>query len=297
MNSADLNRTCIILNPAAKGDKAQRWRERIRSAFPQAALWETEGPEHGNTLARKAAQEGYDTVIAAGGDGTLNEVVNGLAGSDVQLGILPIGTVNVFAMELGMPMRFEDAVACLKSAKVRRLDLPSANDHYFIQLAGVGLDAQILQATDLSFKKALGPISYFLTATHVAGQKPPELVCHDEKIGEIKGSFVLVGNGRFYGGPFRFFPHADLSDGWLDVCVFENSSYLDILRYLQGILTGQHTRFKDVHYFQSKKLLVTSDQSVPMEADGELIGHIPVEFAIRSQGLKVLTPASRLSNN
>lgn len=285
------NRTCIILNPAAKGERARRLTNKLRDLLPEAVLKVTRCAGDAEALAERAVQQGYDCVVAAGGDGTLNEVVNGIAEHDVALGVLPVGTVNVFAMEMGIPFRVEDAARVVKEGRERLIDLAQANDQWFIQLAGVGLDAQIVRDTEWESKKTFGPLSYVFTLTELAGRKPPRLKIKDEERGEIEGSFVLVGNGKFYGGPFKIFPDGEIDDGLLDVCVFKRVSHIDMLRYFRGILVGRHTFYKDVEYFHSKSVRVWSDDpSVPVEVDGELYGTAPVSFQAHSRKLRVIVP-------
>jgi len=281
---------CIILNPAAKGERARNLSEKLRRHLPGCRLVLTRRPGHAQELARGLALEGVDTVVAAGGDGTVNEVVNGIVDFGVQLGILPVGTVNVFAMEMGIPADLRQASEIVLEGHVRELDVACANQRHFIQLAGVGFDAETVQATDLNFKKMVGPLSYVLAAMHVAAQKPPQLhvVCDNRR--EIEGCFVLVGNGRFYGGPFEFFPEADMQDGKMDVCVFKKRTHFDLLRYFQGIMSGSHTRFDDVEYLKARRIVVTADRKVPFEVDGELQGGTPVIFTVKKKLLPVLVP-------
>jgi len=242
-------------------------------------------------LARKAAREGFKQIVAAGGDGTINEVVNGLAGTTAALGLLPIGTVNVFATELGLPAG--DLKQCWQiicDGRTRTIDLPSANGKHFVQLAGIGLDAQAVKETSVAFKRSFGPLSYLVSAAQIASRPPPHLVIESKGGPTIEGSFVLVGNGRLYGGPFPFFKRALIDDGLLDVVVFKRIGYLDIIRYLQDVIFSSSISMPDLEYFQSKRLRVSSEEEVPVEVDGELIGNCPVEFRMRERSLRVLAP-------
>jgi YegS/Rv2252/BmrU family lipid kinase len=234
---------------------------------------------------------GYDAIVAAGGDGTVNEVVNGLAGSDVPFGILPVGTMNVFATELGIPMgSLSKAWKIIDAGHIRSIDLAKANSGYFVQLAGIGLDAEVVRQTTPDSKKALGPVSYLLTLAQVAARKPPRITIQTPEHKDREGSFVLVGNGRFYGGPFTMFKDAKLDDGLLDVMVFQNQSHWDIFRYMQAILFGAHPELHDVEYFQTRKLKLTATDFVPVEVDGELVGELPHTFGFSRKKLKVLVP-------
>ena len=263
---------------------------RLQKIARGAIIKTTEGPGDAEAQAERAVEQGYTTIVAAGGDGTVNEVVNGIGTSPVSLGILPLGTVNVFALELGIPLNLEKAWKVIHAKKTRAVDLASANDHYFVQMAGIGLDAQVVKETSRATKRVLGPLSYLLTATKVAVTRPPRLRVSSQGKQVAEGSFVLVGNGRFYGGPFPVFHEADLQDGMLDVYVFRGSDYLSIIRYMRGALFKSLATFTDVHYFKAKSLLVEANREVPLEVDGEVIGHSPVKFAIKHRKLRVLAP-------
>ena len=127
-------------------------------------------------LARRAVEQGFTRIVAAGGDGTVNQVANGLAGSNATLGVLPMGSVNVFAMELGLPLHnLQRCWDIIEDTNVRLVDLPSANGKYFVQLAGVGLDAQVVKETSLAFKRSFGPLSYLISAAQIAARQPPKL--------------------------------------------------------------------------------------------------------------------------
>jgi diacylglycerol kinase (ATP) len=286
-----VNKTLVILNPAARSDKASRLRERIAALSGGASMRLTSEAGDAREIAAEAVREGFEVVIAAGGDGTLNEVVNGIGGSSVRLGILPVGTMNVFATELGIPQgNLERAWSVIEQGKVVEVDLPKANDTHFIQLAGVGLDAEVVRKTTADSKRALGPLSYLLTLVQVAAHKPSRVMLEAEGGRISEGSFALIGNGRLYGGPFPVFKRASLFDGLLDVLVFQNQSHWDVVRYFQAIAFGTHPQLPDVEYFQTSTLRVTSSGDVPVELDGEVAGMLPCLFSVSSQKLRVLAP-------
>jgi YegS/Rv2252/BmrU family lipid kinase len=286
-----VNNTVVILNPAAHGERANRWRSELEALAGDCMVRTTERPGQAEALARQAADEGFEKIVAAGGDGTINEVVNGLAGTHAMLGLLPIGTVNVFATELGLPSH--DLQLCwdiIRGDQTRLVDLPSANGKYFVQLAGVGLDAQAVKETSLALKRSFGPLSYLISAAQIAARKPPRLWIESENAFNIEASFVLIGNGRHYGGPFPFFKHAVNDDGLLDVVAFKQLGYLEIIKYLQDVFFSSDIRLPEVEYFQTRRLRITSDQEVPVELDGELVGICPVEFEAHEKRLRVLVP-------
>ena len=252
---------------------------------------ETTSAGDAELMARRGAKEGFKKIVAAGGDGTINEVVNGLAGTNATLGLLPIGTMNVFATELGLPVH--DLELCwniIKADNTRAVDLPKANQKFFVQLAGVGLDAQVVKETSAQLKRNFGPLSYLISAAQIAARQPPRLFIHSEDAPIKEGSFVLIGNGRLYGGPFPFFKHAVIDDGKLDVIVFKSLGYLEIIKYLQDVVFSSEIRVPEIEYFQTERLRVESEQSVPVELDGELVGNCPVEFSLDQRSLRVLVP-------
>jgi len=286
-----VSNTVVILNPAARSEKAKRWRARVESVARGCVICATSRAGEAEALARNAAAEGFEKIVAAGGDGTINEVVNGLAGSNAALGLLPIGTMNVFATELGLPAH--DLQLCwniIQGENTRLIDLPSANGKYFVQLAGVGLDAQVVKETSLTLKRSFGPLSYLISAAQIAARQPPRLFLESENSSIKEGSFVLVGNGRLYGGPFPFFKHAIIDDGLFDVIAFKQLGYLEIIKYLQDVVFSSEIRVPEIEYFQTRRLRVTSDSEVPVELDGELVGSCPVEFQVRERTLRVLAP-------
>ena len=171
-------RACVIFNPTAKGDKARHFRRQLDAVVPAATLLLTSGPGDAERLAAQAAREGYDTIVAAGGDGTLNEVVNGLAQEPgalegVRLGVLPLGSVNVFARELGLPLQFAGGWQTILQGRETRVDLARAEwgraedrrVRYCCQLGGAGLDARAIELMDWSLKKRIGSLAYILAGS------------------------------------------------------------------------------------------------------------------------------------
>ena len=166
-----MNNTVVILNPAANGERANRWRAQVETLARDSTICATSHPGEAEGMARRAAREGFEKIVAAGGDGTINEVVNGLAGSGATLGLLPMGTVNVFAMELGLPSHdLEFCWQIIEGRNTRLVDLPNANGKYFVQLAGVGLDAQVVKETSATLKRNFGPLSYLISAAQIAAR-------------------------------------------------------------------------------------------------------------------------------
>jgi diacylglycerol kinase (ATP) len=282
----------IIFNPKARSQKGGRVLRFMMKHANRFALYATNSGEEARELAARFAADGEPVVIVAGGDGTLNEVVRGLAGSDTVLGILPAGTMNVFAREMGIPFAsLERAFEVIENGFTREVDLFEANGIPFVQMAGVGFDAMVIEETTWESKKMLGPLAYLLAAVRVLGEKPPQMrvTLADGRVAE--GVAVLAGNGSRYGGPFPFFRMADNNDSKLDVLVYKEAGYRLVLDSLRGLALGGIDLMDSVEYFQTESFTVEADREVPVEVDGELAGRFSkIRFVETSSHLRVLAP-------
>jgi YegS/Rv2252/BmrU family lipid kinase len=257
---------------------------------------------HGRTLAAAAVAEGYDTIIAAGGDGTLNEVLNGLADAPgglerARLGVLPLGTVNVFARELGLPLDLDGAWRVLEAGREARIDLPEvvfgegpgAERRCFAQLAGAGLDARAIELVNWGEKKVLGPLAYVLAGFKALTEEQPPITVLTG-MGEEHGELILIGNGRFYGGTLQLFPEASLCDGLLDVTVFPRVNWQTLVRSGWGWLNDALHAGAGCRTFQAASFTLTAARPVSLQLDGDAVGRLPARFSVRPQALRVLVP-------
>jgi len=284
----------VILNPSAHSARAGDRLEAIRALSPRLVIHATAGPGDARRLACELALAGAPVIVAAGGDGTVNEVVNGIALAGPQcgtaLGILPAGTMNVFANDLGLPAaRLDDCWHLIEAGRVRTIDLWQANDEYFAQLAGAGVDASAIAETTWERKKQYGPLSYVISMVQVIRRGTPLLTVTAPGRTPLHGRIVLVGNGIHYGGPFRLFPNASFTDGLLDVVVVKSISVWNVARLSLAAAAGKYsTRLRDITYFQTPELDITGPETVPLQADGELCGRIPVSFRKAPFPLRVI---------
>jgi diacylglycerol kinase (ATP) len=291
---------CVIFNPAARGEKAKRFHRQLNAIAVQCALKATAAPGDARRLAAEAVADGFDLIVAAGGDGTVNEVLNGIDdapnGFDrARLGVLPLGTVNVFARELKIPLRVERAWEILQREREKKIDLPSvkfsANGVHqkrcFVQLAGAGLDARAIELLNWRHKKKIGPLAYIIAGLKALREKKPKITVRADGQ-NFSGELVLVGNGRFYGGPFGIFPLADLRDGLLDVCIFPQADWLTMLRCAPGFLIRQKLPEKIVRRFRAASFELSSDLPVAFELDGEWAGNLPATFSIERERLRIV---------
>ena len=285
----DKRKVCIIFNPASRGGKALSLYAELKALAGDIPIFASAEMDLVTDLAASLVEQGYDHLIAAGGDGTVNGIINGAGTADLLLSVLPLGTMNVFAYELGIrSSQLKKCWELIWEGKPKTVDLVLANQTYFVQLAGVGLDALAVQATDLQMRKTIGPVSYLLSAAQIIGRPSPALRIQFEDGLESSGCFVLIGNGRFYGGPFSLFQNARNDDGLLDLMIFKHQSYLDIFRYLQGVLMGNHTDLPDIEYRQVRSARISSDEPIPLELDGDVTGATPVHFQIAPKRLRVI---------
>ena len=277
---------CIVLNPQARGARQREIIRGIADVARDAEIRVTSAPREAESLARQAAAEGFSAVIAAGGDGTVNEVLCGLAGTNVRLGVLPLGTMNVFARELGLHLDWENAWAAILRGRIREVDLGLANGLPFAQLAGVGFDADVVAGVTSEAKRRFGAGAYAWSALRQIGAPASSLKVEAAGLPPIEGMWVLVGNGRFYGGPFPVFPRAKNDDGLIDVLVLRDLTALDAAKYLFGVPFGWHTRFDGVSYLQTEA--VTVKGGAGFELDGEFAGRADVEFSVRPRAIRLI---------
>ena len=295
-------RVCVIFNPVAKGDKARHFRDRLDDIGRQASLKLTRCAGDARSLAAEAVRDGFEIVVAAGGDGTLNEVLNGIGDvpngfEQTRLAVLPLGTVNVFARELRIPLKLDAAWQIILHAKEALIDLPFAESgpagsrqrHWFAQLAGAGLDARAIELVDWRLKKKFGPLAYVYAGFKAILEKRPMLVATTEG-SKLEGELVLIGNGRLYGGNFATFHEAQMDDGQLDVCVFPRANFFTLLRCAAPLLLAGKLPERAVRRFQAAEFQLTGPASASFELDGELIGRLPVRFAVARRQLRVIVP-------
>lgn len=284
----------VILNPAAQSMRASRRLQSVRTLIEGARLAETQGAGDARRLARELAESGWTTIVAAGGDGTVNEVVSGLMEARVDrlpdLGLLPMGTMNVFALELGLPVL--DIGACWRhvtAGSAREVDAWRAGPHVFVQMAGVGIDAQVIRQTSWQAKKQWGPLSYLGTLSRLLDSPPSELRLRVDDGPWLTGTSVLMGNGRLYGGPFPVFPDAVNDDGFLDIAVVHGhgpSTFSNLVADV--LLQGIDENHGGVTRQRGRHVLVEAADPQPFEIDGELGGETPLVVLPHESRLRVL---------
>ena len=289
---------CIVVrNPASRRRlSAARMGEALgeaRAAGWQVDVVETRRDGDATEIARGARDDGTDVIIVDGGDGTINEVINGIAGSRVALAALAGGTANVWTGEIGTSRDARRAIRDIVAGVRRRVDLGRANGRYFLLMAGVGLDARIVPRVPARLKRWLGRVSYVLTGIVTAlTTRPADVrvrIDGDER--DTSLYWMLAGNTRSYGGIARITHRARVDDGLLDVAIMHRGGVFHLLADGIRLIFGRHDRSPNVEYHHATSVEITTP-GLPVQVDGELAGTTLVTIEIEPLALDVIVPAS-----
>lgn len=258
------------------------------------AIQRSSGPGDATILARQAVEEGLDAVLVAGGDGTLNEVVQALAGRETALGYIPYGTVNVWARELGIPLLPRSAADAIVEGRIERIDLGMANDRYFLLMASMGFDSEIVRRSRSleRHKRRFGVLPYVATGLSFAPlYRGADIeLRYDANIRRVQALMLVVGNTRLYGGYFHLTPKAVANDGWLDLCIIKGRGPLALVRQSLPLLLSRSITHSDVELLRVQELSVRADVALPVQADGELIDSTPITFRVAPRALNAIIP-------
>jgi len=240
----------------------------------------------------------YRKVIIAGGDGTINIVVNAMMqyNVDLPIAIFPAGTANDFAYYFDLPHDFNSMVKIALEEHYTYTDIGRVNDKYFINVAAMGFLVDVSQKTDPNIKNTLGVISYYLKGvTEIPNLKPiPLKITSEEYTSEDRVYFMLVMNGRSAGGFKRIAPLAEVNDGLLDVMLFKEMPILELAPLLFNVMTGQHHENKNVEFFQTKRLCIESEQQVGTDIDGEKGEELPLDIQVIPKRFRVNTAMNNM---
>lgn len=298
-------RTILILNPASGAsamapnqhtlqDNKEAIIASLCAAGIEAEIWYTSPEDPGYRLARLAAQEGADLVIAAGGDGTLHSVASGLIGTNSTLGIIAVGTMNNIAHSLDISEDIAEACKIIANGATCYVDVGKINDQLFLEVAGIGLEAALFPAAEEFKSPGLvsslhGVIMGLFTLFRF---KPTRFRASFDgrKVRSFKAIQVSVCNTPYYGAHLRFAPNAVMDDGLLDVLIYKNFSKLAYLRHAISISQGRRTLEPKVSRRKVKSIAIYADQPVEIHADGEVKGYTPAKIVIEPGVLRVRVP-------
>ena len=297
-----MHRIGIVYNPFAGGLKGRglvRLEKAVRTLEGPdrtVELFGTPGPNRAGELARHAIDSGCDLILAAGGDGTINEVVNGIAGSRVVFGILPSGTANVLANEIGFANRPDIAARQLVESTPIQVPLGAVNrDHqprrYFLMMAGVGFDARIVYELDAGLKHRIGKLAYWHGGFRQFGRPVPRFLVRVNGE-EFHASFALITRVRNYGGDFEIARRIRLTDNDFEVVMFRNTDWHHYVRFFGAVLTNRLYSLNGVTVVRATDLEVMTpeDQRIYIQIDGESIGVLPASISIVPAALTLLVP-------
>ncbi|HEV8134394.1 MAG TPA: diacylglycerol kinase family protein [Pyrinomonadaceae bacterium] len=295
-----LRKATLISNPktgryVSRRKTIQELASDLNAQGVEVELKFTAGPGDAADLAAKAANNGSTDVIVAGGDGTINEAIQGMVGTKSRLGILPRGTANVLARELGLPMNIDEAINIAAHGKSRRIHFGIAIDEttnirrHFVLMAGIGLDASVVRRVQPGLKRRIGKGAFWLSGlSHLATWHPSQFTLDIE--GKLyNATFAAIGKAAHYGGDLMITPRARLDEPSFEICIIESVSrvqYLHLLSY--AMREGMPNDKQGVYFVKASKVRAFGD--APVQVDGEVIGHLPMRFEISPHSLEVIVP-------
>lgn len=286
----------MIYNPVA-GPKAVNRIDRIRELLSAAGtpfeIRETAGAGDAVLLAREAAHAGVSTVLAVGGDGTINEVANGLAGSVTRLAVVPHGTGNVFADEVGLPRTVEECLGLLSGyGETIAVRLGRAGDRYFLLLASAGFDAEVVERMSSRRKHSLGIGAYYLAGLRHLFHEQPTLWIEFPGKERVEAQSVLVLRGRKYGGGVTIVPDGGLWTSTLHVVALRQAGRWPILRFALAAMRGRALSSPHILHRETEAVLVRSRIPSAVQVDGDYLGPLPVRFGMSDVTLRIVVPAA-----
>lgn len=301
-------RARAILNPVSGADTApsyaQTISEALRRRYDTVEVVLTAARGDAEHAARRAADDGCELVVAGGGDGTLNEVVNGIAGAGAldrtTIGIVPLGTGNDFAAALGIPNEVEPALEIILSGRTRAVDLGSLNGRIFVNTSGGGYIAEVSEAVTPQMKSIAGRLAYLVGGAQALLEfEPVRATIVAEPGGQRLGAGLhafAVCNSRLIGGGKLIAPRAAIDDGLLDLCVIEEMPTLEFVALLRRVAEGEHMDDDRVRYYQASHVRITMDRTIKVNTDGEVLEAASCEYRVLPGAVRFAAGESPLGN-
>lgn len=291
-----VKRARLIYNPTSGREEGRKRLADILHMLDAAGIetttHATEGEGDATSSAAEAIDNGYDMIIAAGGDGTLNEVINGMADKPERppLGIIPLGTTNDFARALGIPRNWEDACSIITRQTTRVIDLGQSNEKYFINIAGGGSLTELTYEVPSKLKTIIGQLAYYMKGLEkMTRLRPTELRIELEGHGVYHEEFMLflITNTNSVGGFEKLAPEARIDDGLFDVIMLKRCNLVEFVRVASMALRGEHINDPLVIHKQTNRVTVTSPDAVQLNLDGEFGGLLPATFKVLPSHLRI----------
>ncbi|WP_072888652.1 diacylglycerol kinase [Ornithinibacillus halophilus] len=297
-----MKRARIIYNPTSGREAFRKELPRVLERFEQAgyetSAHATTGEGDAIEAAKTAVERRYDVVVAAGGDGTINEVINGLAEQDYRpkLGIIPMGTTNDFARALSIPRDIDKAVDIILKDQSLLLDIGKVNDHYFMNIAGGGKLTELTYDVPSKLKTMIGQLAYYMKGIEMLPSLKPAhaRIEYDGQVIDEDIMLFLVSNSNSVGGFEKLAPDASLTDGYFDLIILRKTNLAEFIRIASLALRGAHLEDDQVIYVKAKKITVIPDEKMQLNIDGEYGGLLPGEFENLKQHIEFFVPESHL---
>ena len=289
----DKPRLLVIHNPISgrrRGTFLKQVLGRLERAGCEIDVRQTGGRGDAEALARDADPERFSAVVVAGGDGTINEVINGLDKRTLPLGLIPMGTANVLAAELSLPESAEGVADVLLAQRLRRICVGNASGRRFAMMAGVGFDAHVVANLNTGLKRLLGKGAYVLQCGLEFLRYRSTLYRLRVDNTEWEAASAVIANGHYYGGRFVCAPDARLDDPKLHVCMFGRAGRFHVIRYSSALLLGRLHKLPDVTVVPASRVMVVDSEGEPVQGDGDIIANLPAEISIDRDGIDVIVP-------
>ena len=284
-----MKKIAIIYNPNAGAAKKKRLEEIIKKLeiSNQVDLFETTKPNDATEIAKKEC-ENFEIIVAAGGDGTINEVINGIK-NDTKLGIIPLGTANILAIEAGIKNDVESICKSIENGTTKQIFISNINNKKFFLMAGIGYDGDIVHNMKPLLKKLFGKVMFgYLGFIEFLKMKKYEIIVETDEE-KCSGNWVLVSKAQHYAGPYKITKSTSIFDDGIICYVFRDLNRLSFLYYIFLILFyGDLSKSKKIKTLSSRKIKISSNKKVNIQCDGERYGTLPIEISFKSEPINLL---------
>ncbi len=300
-----MKRARIIYNPTSGREAMKKHLpevlEKLEKAGYEASAHATTGAGDATEAARIAVQRRYDLVVAAGGDGTLYEVINGLAEQEYRpkFGVIPMGTTNDFARALHVNKSISEAIDIIAAGHTAPVDIGKVNDSYFINIAGGGRITELTYEVSSKMKTALGQLAYFIKGIEILpSMKATQMrIEYDGEVFDDEATMFLIANTNSVGGFEQIAPDASMQDGLFSLLILKKASLFELINVARLALKGEHMKSDKVIYAKANHIVVTSNKPLLLNLDGELGGEMPAEFVSLRQHIDICVPAGWEDNH
>lgn len=290
-----MKRGFLVFNPSSgTGTKSRSQVTDVMREFERNGIDITPSPTEpeGSVVGqvRELMRDSPDLLVCWGGDGTINEVVNGMFPSKVPLGLLSGGTANLLVKEMGIPTRIHPAIRVISEGKIRSITIGQANQRYFVLMAGLGFDSEVVRNVDWNVKRKLGKLAFgFAALRTISKYQFPQLSLKIDGQ-ERQCVFAVICNAREYAAHFILTPQADISDDYFYACLFKEPGFSSILKYAFHAIKGKLSQLQSVEIMRCSVVEAAGPGEIPVQADGELIGYLPMKFIIHPRSFNIFCP-------